>query len=117
MKKQEKIRKSSHFRFVYNKGKSLVDENIVVYSTKNHKDFNRIGISVSKKVGNSVKRNRVRRLIRESYRVNKYRFNDGYDLVFVARVRAAKASYNTISASMIKLLKKGGIVKKEGEIN
>lgn len=115
MERRERIRKSSHFRFVYNHGKSLVDENVVIYITKNGKTFNRIGISVSKKVGKSVVRNRVRRVIRESYRVNKNMFKRGYDIVIVARVRAAKANYKEISSSIIKLLGKGGLVVQEGE--
>ncbi len=115
MERRERIRKSSHFRFVYNRGKSLVDENVVVYITKNGKNFNRIGISVSKKVGKSVTRNRVRRLIRESYRTNRVMFKSGFDIVFVARVRAAKANYMNISSSVIKLLGKGGLVVQEGE--
>lgn len=115
MERRERIRKSSHFRFIYNRGKSLVDENVVIYVTKNGKTFNRIGISVSKKVGKSVVRNRVRRVIRESYRVNKNMFKKGYDIVIVARVRAAKANYKEISSSIIKLLGKGGLVVQEGE--
>ena len=115
MESRERIKKSSHFRFVYSRGKSLVDENIVVYLTRNGKSFNRIGISVSKKVGKSVVRNRVRRLIRESYRVNRNIFKTGYDIVFVARVRASRSSYKNISASVIKLLGKGGLVLQEGE--
>jgi ribonuclease P protein component len=114
MEKQERIKKSSHFRFVYNRGKSLSDENIVLYFSKNGKNINRIGLSVSKKVGKSVTRNRVRRLIKESYRINKDKFKKGYDLVFIARVRSSKAKFADIQRSLIKVMSKGGLLK-EGE--
>lgn len=114
MEKRERIKKNSQFRYIYKKGKSIVDDKLVVYVFRNNMNINRIGISVSKKVGKSVTRNRVKRLIRESYRLNKDNIKKGYDFVFVVRVRAATATYNQIEKSLLNLLRKGGL-QKEGE--
>ncbi|EYE88641.1 ribonuclease P [Fervidicella metallireducens AeB] len=114
MKSDEKIKKNSQFRYIYNRGKSISDSLLVLYIFKNNKNINRIGISVSKKVGNSVTRNRVKRLIRESYRTNKEKYRRGYDLIFVARARCSKSNYHEILKSQINLMKKGGLLK-EGE--
>ena len=69
MKYAESLKKNYEFRIVYRKGKSLANKYLVVYKYRNNKANNRLGISVSKKVGNSVVRSRVTRLIRESYRL------------------------------------------------
>ena len=108
MKYAESLKKNYEFRTVYRKGKSLANKYLVVYKYKNNKNTNsnRIGISVSKKVGNSVVRSRVTRLIRESYRLSEENINhDGWDLVVIARSNANGASYADISNSLINLLK------------
>lgn len=74
-----------------------------MYVLENGLEENRIGISVSKKVGNSVVRHRVTRLIRESYRLNKYQMKQGFDIVFVARVNAKECDYRKIESAMLHL--------------
>ena len=74
----EHLKKNSDFQQVYKNGKSLANRYLVMYLKKNDLNENRIGISVSKKVGNSVIRHRITRLIRESYRLNKDKFNVGW---------------------------------------
>lgn len=110
----ETIKKNYEFRKVYKKGKSIVGKYLVVYYLKNNKFENRIGITVSKKVGNSVIRNKVRRLIKESI----IKFDDfllqGYDIVIVARVAASKANYSQIYTNLNYLL---DVFKKKGESN
>ncbi|KMT21743.1 ribonuclease P protein component [Clostridium cylindrosporum] len=113
MKSEERIKRNSHFRYIYNRGKSISNDTLVLYTLKNKKDINRVGISVSKKVGNSVIRNKVKRLIRESYRVNSESFNKGYDFIFIARQRSASADYNKVESAMKHLMRKSGIIPKE----
>jgi len=102
------LKKSSEFNSVYKQGKSCVTKNIVMYWKKNRKPCNRIGCTVSKKVGNAVVRNRVKRLMKESYRLNSKNIPKGYDLVFVARVRMKDANYVAVEKTMRYLLKKIG---------
>lgn len=107
--KNQKVRKNSEFRFIYRRGKSFSNHLLVLYLYKNKKNVNRIGISVSKKVGKSVTRNRVKRLIKESYRLNNSELVIGYDLVFIARSAASEKSYSEISYAIRNLLKRAGL--------
>ena len=107
--KKYKIRKNSEFRVVYKKGKSIANRLLVLYVFRNIKKLNRTGVSVSKKVGKSVIRNKVRRLIKESYRLNNTNLKQGYDLVFIARNSAKNRSFLEIQKSMLELFKKAGL--------
>ena len=106
MKYAESLKKNYEFRVVYKRGKSFANKYLVLYKYKNNKTNNRLGISVSKKVGNSVVRSRTTRLIRESYRLNEEHIDkEGWDFVFIARSTAKGASYDEISSALIHLLK------------
>ena len=111
MNGNERIKKNSQFRFIYSRGKSYSNDKLVLYIFRNKKNINRIGLSVSKKVGKSVLRNRIKRLIREGYRLNKNMYKRGYDLIFIARVGAKTANFKDIEKSVIYLMKKGGLAK------
>mgnify|MGYP000845066699 FL=1 len=104
MKRFPSLKSSKEFAFVYNKADSFANRNLVMYKCKNSLDKNRIGISVSKKVGNSVVRHRLTRLIREIFRLNSLSFT-GYDIVVVIRVAAANCGYRELENSYIKLSK------------
>lgn len=106
------LQKNYQFRYVYNRGKSLANKHLVMYVVKNNKngENNRLGISVSKKVGKSVIRSRVTRLIRESYRLTESEIKPGYDIVVIARVSANDASFAEIDASLKHLLKKHNLM-------
>lgn len=82
-----------------------------MYVKENGLGMNRIGISVSKKVGNSVVRHRITRLVRESYRLHENVFNSGLDMVIVARVSAADVGYYEIESALLHLAKLHGVVK------
>lgn len=120
--KHEKVRKNSEFHLVYRRGRSFANNLLVLYAFKNRKNhmkgipINRIGISVSKKVGKSVVRSRVKRLISESYRMNKDIFYEGYDFVIIARVSSHDKSYAEIEKALIHVFKKAGLVNDEKNI-
>ncbi|PID83018.1 MAG: ribonuclease P protein component [Clostridiales bacterium] len=86
------IKNNRDFIKVYKNGRSYVGAYVVLYAFKNEYNTKRIGITASKKVGNAVVRNRVRRLIRNSIVKEFEKFQDGYDYVFVARVKSAGIS-------------------------
>ena len=99
----ESLKKNRQFQSVYKNGKSYANKYLVMYIWENGTDRNRIGISVSKKVGNSVVRHRVTRLVRESYRLQEAVFNSGLDIVIVARQGAASVDYFKIEESLLQL--------------
>lgn len=105
------IRSNRDFQRVYKNGKSLANRHLVMYVLKNNSDENRLGISVSKKVGNSVIRHRITRLIRESYRLNINLFKGGYDIIVIARVSAKGKSYEEICSALIHLGKIHNIIR------
>ena len=86
---------------------------LVLYARKNHSDHNRVGITVSKKLGGAVVRNRVRRRLREVYRLNEARFAPGWDIVVVARSRSVKSDFASLTAAYLALAKKAGILQEE----
>ncbi|MGK0467845.1 MAG: ribonuclease P protein component [Clostridium sp.] len=114
--KKYRIRKNTEFRTVYRRGKSFSNLSLVLYIYKNGRDINRFGISVSKKVGNSVIRGRVKRLISESYRLNNEGLKTSYDLVFIARNPSNSKNYKEIESALKNLLKKAGLFNNEKNI-
>lgn len=108
MKYSESLKKNRDFQNVYRKGKSYANRYLVMYVLENNKDTNRIGISVSKKVGNSVIRHHLTRLIRESYRLHEDMFNSGLDIVVIARSTARDISYHEVESALLHL---GGLHK------
>lgn len=116
----ESLKKRNDFQIVYKNGKSFANRYLVMYKKKNDTDRNRLGISVSKKVGNSVVRHRVTRLIRESYRLNEEKFEQGYDLIVVARVNTKDISYFDMESALLHVAKLQNVrkdVKNEKNIN
>ena len=111
MRFSDSLKKNHQFQFVYKNGKSYANKYLVMYVKENGTERNRIGISVSKKVGNSVVRHRVTRLVRESYRLHEAVFNSGLDIVVVARPGAASVSYDEIESAMLHLGKLHHIIK------
>ena len=103
MKFSESLKKSKDFQNVYNKGNSYANRLLVMYVLENHTDKNRLGISVSKKVGNSVIRHHETRLIRESYRLSEEHFRCGYDIVVIARTSAKDKNYHDVESALIHL--------------
>ena len=83
---------------------------LVLYARKNRTSTNRVGITVSKKLGHAVVRNRVRRRIREVYRLNEEKFQPGWDIVIVARTKAVHADFQKLTNAYLHLADKAGIL-------
>ena len=103
MKFSESLKKNRDFQSVYRKGKPYGNKYLVMYLLANDLGRNRVGISVSKKVGNSIIRHHLTRLIRESYRLHEEQFQCGYDIVIIARTTAKDRSYHEIESALIHL--------------
>lgn len=97
------LKKNEDFKKVFDEKKSCANKYLVLYYKENELDNNRLGIQVSKKVGNSVVRHRLTRLIRESYRLNKEKFKHGLDLVVIARSDAKGKTYKEIEDALLHL--------------
>ena len=101
------------FRRLYQKGRSSANKYLVLYCRKNHSAENRVGYTVSAKLGHAVVRNRVRRRLREIYRLHEGQFAPGWDLVVVARTRAVDAPYRKLEQAYLSLAEKMGVLRKE----
>ena len=113
MKFSESLKKNQQFRTVYEKGISTANRYFVLYKLENGLKRNRLGISVSKKVGNSVVRHHLARLSRENYRLSEELYKEGYDMVVVARVAAKNADYYRVGKSLKFLSEKLGLLKEK----
>ena len=106
----ESLKKNKDFQIVYKKGKSYANKYLVMYVLNNEEKKNRLGISVSKKVGNSVVRHRLTRLVRESYRLQESRFQKGLDIVVICRASAKGRTYQELESALIHLGKLHNII-------
>jgi len=105
------IRKKSDFDNIYKKGNSVGDRYIVLFWRKNHLAYNRTAFLASKKVGNSVRRNRARRLMKEGYRYLCDGLNSGYDFIFIARNTINDKKEDDVKRSISSALRKAKIKK------
>lgn len=103
MKYTISLNNNNHFKYMYKKSKSEVMPVVVVYHKRNKLKINRLGITVSTKLGNAVVRNRIRRRIKEVYRLNEPKYNFGLDYIIVARTN--KAAYKDINKYILKAFK------------
>lgn len=119
-----RLKKNNEFRIVYRRGKSIANNLLVLYTYNNRRNrnidgslYNKIGVSVSKKVGNSVVRSRSKRLIVESYRLNEASIKKGFDFIFIARTNMKDKSFHEVEKAMKNLFKKAGLYNEEGNSN
>ena len=110
MKNPESLKKNRDFQLVYRQRISQANRSFIMYVSANQLEKNRLGISVSKKVGNSVVRHRLARLVRESYRLNANSFSKGFDIVVIAREQAKDNSYKEVESALLHLAKRQGIM-------
>lgn len=106
------IKKTKEFKEIYNERKSFSNDFFVLYTSNNgNKDFNRLGISISKKVGNSVVRHKIKRRIRDIFIKNRNCLKKVYDIVIVCKKKANEIGYKEMNDSFIELCKKQKIIK------
>ncbi len=115
MKRFPSIKKNSDFQTIYRTAKSYANRQLVMYVRKTEKTQSRIGISVSKKVGNSVVRHHLARLVRESFRLNRDTLEEGLDIIVVARAAAKDSDYKTIERAFMHLCGLHNIKKNRSE--
>lgn len=113
MLKKTVLRNKKDFSRIYSKGKSIGDRYVVLFFKKNNQDYSRAAFLASKKVGNSVKRNRARRLMKESIRLLDFKLPCGYDYIFIARNTINGRSYSDVSRSVKSAIKRSGILNEQ----
>ena len=106
MKNTISINKNYIFRKVYSKGTSYANRYLVLYFLPNRSAQNALGITVSKKIGKAVCRNKVKRLIKESYRLNESSIKTGYNIVIVARANIVSADFKSVESALLHLIRK-----------
>ena len=100
------LKENAAFRRLYQRGKSVGNRYIVIYCRPNRLGHNRLGLTVSTKLGHAVVRNRIRRRLREIYRQNEQSLKQGFDLVVVARTACVEASFSSLSSAFALLADK-----------
>ncbi len=105
MKFVTSLKKTSEFKKVYNYHRSKANRLFIMYIMKNGSMESRLGISVSKKVGNSVVRHRMTRLVREVFRLNQHKMIKGYDMIVIVRPLAKEHTFQEFESGIIHLLK------------
>lgn len=111
MEKKYRLRKNIEFKRVYNKGKNYWNRNLILYVRKNGLEETRLGITITKKIGNAVIRNKIRRRLKEIYRLNHQSVKNGYDLIFIPKKNVVDLSYKELESSLIHILKISGILR------
>lgn len=117
VKKEQRIKKNDEFSKVFKHGKSVANRQFVLYTLrKEGQDALRIGLSVSKKVGNAVTRNQIKRYIREVFRLNEESLAANVDYVVIARNPAAEMKFAEIEKSLFHILKKANVLNKKATL-
>lgn len=113
MNSRYSLKKNSDFKRIYSKGKSCVTPFMVVYCRKNRENENRIGFTVSAKMGHAVVRNRIRRRLREIYRLNKTSFSKGWDIIIVARSRSINGDFRKMEDAFLEACRSLSLLREE----
>jgi len=115
MKFTGSLTKNYEFRRLYNKGKSVASKFVAVYCLRNNRAENRLGVTVSTKLGGAVERNRIRRRLKEIYRINEHSVRTGYSIVIVARQRCRQAKWSELESSVLSLFEKLNLIRASDE--
>ena len=111
MKRAVTLKENYEFRRLYQKGKSAVGGGMVIYCRKNRLGHNRLGVTVSVKLGHAVVRNRARRRLREVYRINGDRLSQGWDIILVGRSRTATMPWKDLNGTFLRLCGKMDLLR------
>ena len=104
-RKRERLTRKSDFQTIFKNGTRYSTENFIIIIHQNNRDIRRIGISVSKKVGGAVKRNRVKRLVREFFRLHKDQLPDSKDFLFIAKPGSTQLNYRGLSEEIVRIFR------------
>jgi len=114
MRYTQSLKKNYEFKRIYNRGKSAASKYVAVYCLRNGTTENRLGVTVSTKLGGAVQRNRIRRRLKEVYRLNEHSFRLGYSIVLVARHKCRDAEWKELVSSVLSLFGKLGLIADSG---
>lgn len=109
--KVESLKNDREFQRVYKQGKNYWNKTLTIYVKKNNLGYNRVGYSITKKIGNSVERNKLRRRMKEIIRLNSKYLHTSYDLILIPKKISTKKSYWDLEKDILFLLKKAGMIK------
>lgn len=112
MDREYRIRKNMEFKDIYKSGKNYWNRNLILYVRKNDLGLTRVGYTITKKIGNAVVRNKLRRKMKEIYRLNFHNIKEGYDLIFIAKRSAKDIPYKELEGSIIHIMSIAKLLKK-----
>lgn len=115
MKAAVTVKENHVFRRIYRKGRSSVQPCLVVYCQRSREGKTRLGVTVSTKLGKAVVRNRVRRQLRELYRLHLGQMKPGNDVIIVGRVKAVHTPYRKMEVQYLRALKELGLLREDGQ--
>ncbi|MDO5707316.1 MAG: ribonuclease P protein component [Andreesenia angusta] len=111
MKKMERLKSDRDFQRIYKNGNSFANKYLIVFFMKNKMNINRVGFVTTKKLGNSVKRNKYKRRLKESYRLNSNKLKKGYDMIFLFRKNIPELEYKDINSALNHIISISGLKK------
>lgn len=117
MDKMYRLRSNMEFKKVYKNGKNYWNRNLILYVKKNDLGYSRVGYSITKKIGNSVVRNKIRRQMKEIYRLKFNLIKSNYDLIFIPKKNVVDISFKELESAMIHIMKIAKLLNKESEKN
>lgn len=117
MNKIYRLRSNMEFKKVYSRGKNYWNRNLILYVKKNDVGNTRVGYSITKKIGNAVVRNKIRRRMKEIYRLNFHGIKSNYDLIFIPKKNVVDISYKELESAMLHILKLAGVLTIQSDNN